>query len=199
MYERARLFCHDLRALIREILSKNLSEGCFGCRWMKYRLFLSQISSLYVSKIPLGCSNRFVPQEKGICGNSDHERDPSSEAMTQKLLSPKSFAPLDQQSESHQSMCWKLIILISNMNSFFCLFVCFVFLPFLGWLLQHMGVPRPGVELELQPPAYARATATRDQSRIYNLHHSSRQRRILNPLNKGRDRTRNLMVPGRIR
>ena len=32
-----------------------------------------------------------------------------------------------------------------------------------------------------------------------NLHHSSRQRRIVNPLSKGRDRTCNLMVPSRIR
>ena len=43
------------------------------------------------------------------------------------------------------------------------------------------------------------ATATRDPSRVCNLHHSSRQRRIVNPLSKGRDRTRNLMVPSRIR
>ena len=31
------------------------------------------------------------------------------------------------------------------------------------------------------------------------LHHSSRQHQIVNPLNKGRDRTRDLMVPSRIR
>ena len=36
-------------------------------------------------------------------------------------------------------------------------------------------------------------------SRVCDLHHSSRQRRILNPLSKGRDRTRNLMVPSQIR
>ena len=32
-----------------------------------------------------------------------------------------------------------------------------------------------------------------------SLHHSSQQRWIINPLSKGRDRTRNLMVPSRIR
>ena len=42
-----------------------------------------------------------------------------------------------------------------------------------------MEVPRLGVESELQPPAYARATATRDPSRVCNLHHSSRQSRIV--------------------
>ena len=36
-------------------------------------------------------------------------------------------------------------------------------------------------------------------SHVCNLHHSSRQRRILNPLSKGRDRTRYLMVPSQIR
>ena len=66
------------------------------------------------------------------------------------------------------------------------LFFCLFFLPFLG-LSRHMEVPRLGVELELQPPAYARATATRDPSRVCNLHHSSWQRWTLNPLSKARD------------
>ena len=35
--------------------------------------------------------------------------------------------------------------------------------------------------------------------RICNLHHSSRQRQILNPRSKARDRTLNLMVPSQIR
>ena len=47
-------------------------------------------------------------------------------------------------------------------------------------------------------PAYARATATRDLSHICNLHHSSQQCWILNPLIEARDRTHNLMVPSRI-
>ena len=83
----------------------------------------------------------------------------------------------------------------------FCLFLLLLLLLllFLGPLLRHMEVPRLGVQSELQPPAYARATATQDPSRVCNLHHSSRQRRIINPLSKGRDRTRNLMVPSRIR
>uniref|UniRef100_A0A8D1BK53 2'-phosphotransferase n=2 Tax=Sus scrofa TaxID=9823 RepID=A0A8D1BK53_PIG len=82
---------------------------------------------------------------------------------------------------------------------FFFFFFFFVFLLFLGPLSWHMEVPRLGVESELEPPAYARATATRDPSRICNLHHSSRQCQIVNPLSKARDRTRNLMVPSRIR
>ena len=45
-----------------------------------------------------------------------------------------------------------------------------------------MEVPRLGVESELQPPAYTTSTATQDLSRICNLHHRSRQHRILNRL-----------------
>ena len=62
-----------------------------------------------------------------------------------------------------------------------------------------MEVPRLGVESELLLPAYARATATPDQSYVCNLPHSSWQRRILNPLSEARDRVCNLMVPSWIR
>ena len=50
-------------------------------------------------------------------------------------------------------------------------------------------------------PAYAIATAkaTQDPSLVYNLYHSSQQCRILNPLSKARERTRNFMVPSQIR
>ena len=75
----------------------------------------------------------------------------------------------------------------------------FVFLPFLGPLLRHMEVPRLGLQSDLQLPAYARATATQDPSRICTLHHSSWQRQIFNPMSKARDQTRNPMVPSRIR
>ena len=55
----------------------------------------------------------------------------------------------------------------------------------LSSLLLHMIE----VELELQLLAYARATATRDPSRICDLHHSSRQCQILNPQSRARDPT----------
>ena len=41
----------------------------------------------------------------------------------------------------------------------------------LGRHPQHMEVPRLGVELELQPPAYATAIATRDPSHVCDLHY----------------------------
>ena len=66
----------------------------------------------------------------------------------------------------------------------------FWFLSFLGLLPWHMEVPRLGVELELQVPAYARATATWDPSLVCNLHHSSWQW-IPNPPDKAMDGTCN--------
>ena len=47
--------------------------------------------------------------------------------------------------------------------------------------------------------AYARATAMPDLSHVCDLHHSSWQRRTLNPLSEARDRTRNLMALSCIR
>ena len=68
--------------------------------------------------------------------------------------------------------------------SFVCLFVCF-----LGPHLQHVKVPRPEVKSEPQPLVYTTATAIPDPSHMCNLHHSSRQRQILNPRIKARDQT----------
>ena len=56
-----------------------------------------------------------------------------------------------------------------------------------------MEVPRLGVESELQLPAYAIATALGDESHICDLHCSSRQPPILNPLSGARDWTYILM------
>ena len=52
--------------------------------------------------------------------------------------------------------------------------------------------------MELQLSAYTTATAMSDLSRDCDLHHSSRQHQILNPLSEARDRTCNLMVPNQI-
>jgi len=53
----------------------------------------------------------------------------------------------------------------------------------------HMKVPKLGAESELQLLACTTATATPDLSRIFELHHSSWQCQILNPLSKVRDGT----------
>ena len=56
-----------------------------------------------------------------------------------------------------------------------------------------MEVPRLGLKSELHLLAYATAIATWDLSHICDLHHSSWQRRILNPLSRASDRTCVLM------
>ena len=83
--------------------------------------------------------------------------------------------------------------------------LCFLHLFFLNFILKnffsvflgphrrHMEVLRRGVKLELQLPAYVTATATQDPSLFCDLHPSSRQHRIPNPLNGARDHTRVLM------
>ena len=70
-----------------------------------------------------------------------------------------------------------------------CLFV-FVFLVPHWWQMQ---VPRGGVEWELQLPADTTATAMPDPSPTWDLHHSSWQCQILNPLSEARDLTHILM------
>ena len=69
-----------------------------------------------------------------------------------------------------------------------CMYVClYVCIGFLGPQVQHMEVPRLRVESKLQLPAYAAATVPLDLSSICNLHHSSQQRQISNPLSAARD------------
>ena len=71
---------------------------------------------------------------------------------------------------------------------FFCFVLVFwFFLVFLGLHLRQMEVPRLGVESEPQLPTYTTATAMPGLSRICNLHHSSLQCQIFNPLSEARD------------
>ena len=71
--------------------------------------------------------------------------------------------------------------------------VCECVCVFLGPHLQHMEVPRRGMEWELQLLAHTTVTVTSDPSCVCDLHHSSRQRRILNPLSEAKGQTHILM------
>ena len=55
---------------------------------------------------------------------------------------------------------------------------------FLGLPLQHMEVPKLGVDSELHPLAYTTATATPDLSCLCKLCHCLWQHQILNPLSE---------------
>ena len=65
------------------------------------------------------------------------------------------------------------------------------FFCFLGPPLRHIEVPRLEVEFELHLPAYT--TAMQDLSCVCDLHYSSQQCWILNPLSEARDQTCILM------
>ena len=69
----------------------------------------------------------------------------------------------------------------------------FSFFVFLRLYPRQMEVPRLGVKSELQLQAYTTATAMWDPSHICDIHHSSQQGSILNPLGEARDQTPILM------
>ena len=70
---------------------------------------------------------------------------------------------------------------------YFYFFILFYFIAFLGPHLRRMEVPRVGIESEVQLLAYTTASAMQDPSCICDLHHSSWQCQILNPLSEARD------------
>ena len=61
-----------------------------------------------------------------------------------------------------------------------------------------MEISRLGIKSELQLLASSTAIETRDLSLVCDLHHSSWQCWILNPLIEARDRTRNLIVTSQV-
>ena len=69
----------------------------------------------------------------------------------------------------------------------FLTFFNFLLFFFLGPHLGHMEVPRRGVEWELLLSAYTIDTAMPHLSCVWDLHHSSWQHQILNPLSEARD------------
>ena len=73
---------------------------------------------------------------------------------------------------------WYIVISHCGFNSHFRNFFFFWSFVFSGRYMRHMEVPRLGVELELQLPAYPPATATPDPSHVCNLHHSSQRARF---------------------
>ena len=72
------------------------------------------------------------------------------------------------------------------------------FFAFLGLHVQHMDVPRLGVEMDLQPLACATATAMPDPSQVCDLHCSPWQHLIFNPLSEARVQIRVLMDTSQI-
>ena len=116
-------------------------------------------------------------------------------------LLPSSLATVLHVCESVSVFVYRFIcaILQSPYVSDIWYLCFFFFFVFLGLHSRHMEGPRLGVESDLQPPAYTTATATPDSSHVCDLHHTSQQCWILNPLNKASDRTCILMDASQIR
>ena len=74
----------------------------------------------------------------------------------------------------------------------------YLFLLFRAACAAHGGSHARGWIGTAATVAYTTATTMPDPSHICNLHHSSWQHCILNPLSEARDQTRNLMVLSRI-
>ena len=132
--------------------------------------------------------------------------------LNQKMAQPQLSLPSQKQLHPIRCLVYKnLVIILSHIPHLIHFiyqaivwgtlskYIQHLFFSFLGLHLRRMmEVPRLGVESEVQLLAYTTSIASPDLSRICDLHHSSRQCRILNTLSKARDRTCNLMVPSRI-
>ena len=90
------------------------------------------------------------------------------------------------------SLCPIQGLLMSPVTNFFFFF-------FFWAAPAAYGGSQARVESELQLPTYTTTTAMQDPSRLCDLHHSSRQHPILNPLSKAKDQTCILMYANQIR
>ena len=77
---------------------------------------------------------------------------------------------------------------------FILFFWSFFFCLFWGRTWVYGGYQATGI-IRATAAGHSQAAARGDPSRVWDLHHSSQQRRILSPLSEARDQTRNLMVP----
>ena len=77
-----------------------------------------------------------------------------------------------------------MVIYQTKMDSFLPSFLPFFLLCFFGPYLQHMAIPRLGVQWELQLLACATDTAMADLSCVCDLHHSSWQYQIPDSLSR---------------
>ena len=104
--------------------------------------------------------------------------------MTQQ--STKSMSKITENMQKHTKICKQMF---KEALFFFCLF--------LGPHPWHMEVPTRD-RIRPQLLAYATDTATWDPSQICELHHSSQQRQISDPLSEARDRILILMDTSQI-
>ena len=94
---------------------------------------------------------------------------------------------------------WKPVlvqVIFQNLVDSFMVFFGFFF--FIGPHFRHMEVPRPEFKSVLHPSANTASTEMPELSHICDLHHSSWQRQILNPLREAKYQTCILMNTSQI-
>ena len=106
------------------------------------------------------------------------------------------YRPIHFQATYHQILSIRIVFFYFFLKTQYKLKFSLVINFFLGPHPWHMKVPRLRVKSELQLPAIV--TVTWDPSCVCNLHHSSQQCWILNPLSKARNRSHILMDTSRI-
>ena len=130
---------------------------------------------------PTGGSRKKIQRQDG----AQKEQSYDNQGLYLAMVSDTNYYRVDHRTRPRKKP-WNHTI---RLLVIFCLLVSFSC--FLGLHLWYMDVPRLGVELELQVPAYptATATATANQgpSCIFDLQHSSQQCRIPDPLSEARD------------
>ena len=124
---------------------------------------------------------------------SSTNQDKATHSVDYPTLPDLPIKPLPwKPSRSSGSLSMNCFFSLLGYRLFFFHYYYYFFL-FLGLHLWQMEVPRPGVKSELQLLANATATAAPDPSLIFDLHPSSQQQQILNPLSEAKDQTRVLM------
>ena len=153
---------HDLNVAVIWIWSKRGSKRSFHFQGVKVKLMWTGVWGSHGGSSPGGVSS-LLPQ-----------------AAPQKVLGVPLGGMCDPEQGSDQGAleASKALLHLQCLSSFPPPRPFFI----LGLHLWHMGVSRRGVKSELQLVAYATATATQDLSQICDLHHSSWQCQILNPL-----------------
>ena len=167
------------------------------------RLRVQSLTSLTRLRIPhcheLWCGSQMrlrsgiaVAVAQASCCSSN--QTPSLGTSTCCECGPKKQKKKKSHTKHHiqlpKKVCFKTkyyIVLSLPKETIFISQVFCLFFVFLGPHLRHMEVPRLGIESELQPLAYARATATLNPRGICDPHHSSWQCQIFNPLSEARD------------
>ena len=93
------------------------------------------------------------------------------------------FSNVSKDSKNVMNFAFMVTNKNGNLINTIYLFIYLLIFSGLHWQ-WYMEVSQLGVESDLQLPAYTTATAMWDPSHVCNLHHSSWQRQILNPLSK---------------